>query len=83
MSVSDHQAQKHCITEYPLKAKILCVVLIYYEFQHIRRAVDALINTDALDLVVVENKSEHTDTSIKPYSFASSYRAKLVHPMPG
>lgn len=61
-----------------IKEKILCVVLVYYEFQHIRRAVDALINTDALDLVVVENKSEHTDTSIKPYILDLVHKDKVL-----
>lgn len=48
--------------------KILCVVIVFFDFDIIRKTLDFLIqNSHQYDLVVVENPSEFTENLIKPY----------------
>lgn len=48
--------------------KIPCLILVYYDFNVIRTAIDALLPyTDRLDLIIIENKSEFTESHIRPY----------------
>ncbi|MCB0255129.1 MAG: hypothetical protein KDI55_15510 [Anaerolineae bacterium] len=49
-------------------SKLPCFVLIYYDFATIKASLDFLLNhKDCLDLIVIENPSEYTETSIKSY----------------
>jgi hypothetical protein len=48
--------------------KIVCTVLIYYDLEIIRRALQTLLELkSALDIIIVENGSEFTESKIKPY----------------
>ena len=48
--------------------KIPCVVLVYFDFDVIRTAIEALLpHRDRLSLIVVENRSSSTDTHIRPF----------------
>ena len=48
--------------------KISCIVLIYYDFEVIQKSINCLLKySDKLDLTIVENKSEFTEISIKPF----------------
>ena len=48
--------------------KIPCLILVYYDFNVIRTAINALLPyTDRLDLLIIENKSEFTESHIRPY----------------
>jgi len=48
--------------------KILCVVIVFFDFDIIRKTLDFLIqNSHQYDLVVVENPSEFTENLIEPY----------------
>jgi hypothetical protein len=49
-------------------SKIPCFVVIYYDFEIIQKSLSCLIKVcEKLDLIVLENKSEHTESQIKPY----------------
>jgi hypothetical protein len=49
------------------KEKILCVVLAYFDVESITETLTGLMNCDGLmDVVVLENHSEHTESVIKP-----------------
>ena len=49
--------------------KIPCLVIIYHDFPIIKACLDFLAkNRDQLDIFVIENRSEHTETLIKPYA---------------
>jgi hypothetical protein len=50
-----------------MKEKIPCVAIVYYNFEVIRQTIDFLIEDDRLVLYVIENKSENTESAIKPY----------------
>ena len=48
-------------------SKIPCVVITYYDFESIKETIECLLNQEeALDLFVIENRSEFTDELIKP-----------------
>jgi predicted SAM-dependent methyltransferase len=46
--------------------KILCFVWVYYDFDIISKCLNTLFKQDELDIIIVENYSEFTDTKIKP-----------------
>ncbi|WP_379134714.1 glycosyltransferase family A protein [Paenibacillus sp. sgz500958] len=51
-----------------MSPKIPCVVLVFYNADIIAKTMDFLQQySDRLDFTVVENKSIHTDSTIKPY----------------
>jgi hypothetical protein len=51
-----------------MDGKIPCVVLVFYNYDIIKRSLDFLQNySDRLDIHVLENPSPHTDSEIKPY----------------
>ena len=47
--------------------KIPCVVLVYYNFDIIKETIDFLAADERLILYVLENRSEYTNSLIKPY----------------
>ena len=48
--------------------KILCIAIIFYDYEVIKKSVDFLIKkVDAYDLIIIENKSEFTEVLIQPY----------------
>lgn len=48
--------------------KIPCVVLIYYNVEIIKKSLEFLLRRkDMLDIIVVENRSDYTETEIKPF----------------
>jgi len=59
--------------EFPLQnearpRKILCIVIIYYDFSIIQTCLNFLCtHNDHLDIIVVENRSKYTESQIKPY----------------
>ena len=50
------------------RSNIPCIFLIYYDFEVIEKSINCLLKySDKLDLTIVENKSEFTEISIKPF----------------
>jgi hypothetical protein len=48
--------------------KILCVVMVYYDFEISKLCIDSLLPyLDRLDLIIIENKSEFTESHFRPY----------------
>jgi hypothetical protein len=48
--------------------KIPCIVIIYYDFEIIQKALFCLTKLqDSLEIIVIENYSEYTDLKIKPF----------------
>lgn len=55
-------------TDNPVKNKIPCILLIYYNFEIIKKSIECLLkHKETLDLIIVENKSSFTDSAIKPF----------------
>lgn len=49
-------------------SKIPCYVTVFFDFENTKKALDYITRyNDKLDIIVLENKSENTETQIKPY----------------
>ena len=50
------------------KKKIICVILVYYDFEVIKKSLESVLPLQQMmDFVIIENPSEFTDFQIKPY----------------
>lgn len=47
--------------------KTPAIVLVFFNFDEIRKTIEFLVNSGNFDIYVLENHSEHTENRIKPY----------------
>jgi hypothetical protein len=61
-----------------MREKIPCVVMVFYNFEIIKRTIDFLSLDDRLSLYVIENKSMYTELEIKPYMLQNLAEGKIT-----
>jgi hypothetical protein len=63
-----------------MSTKIPCAVIVFYNADIIFKTVEFLLHySDRLDITVIENKSIHTDSLIKPYMLKLVKEKKISH----